>query len=277
MSWFAGITGARDASEVRLDSRRARRLLVTGSKGKVAAMVMPLLRQHGHELRLADRLADGGERADLRDSAVCDTLVKDIEGVIHLAGASEEGAVETLLDDNAIALANILRSAVRCGVSYFIFASTMHVMGMYGRDERFDEASPPRPDSYYAVSKVCGEALCRVFFEKAGLSVTCLRLGGVAASEEHADPGAWISPEDVAQLIEIALSMARPSFEVFHAVADQKGSPLPATRAARYGYRCARPGGSYRASLRTAEAWWRGDDMAQLRRGGSFASKSLDQ
>jgi uronate dehydrogenase len=149
----------------------------------------------------------------------------------------------------------------------------MHVMGMYRRDERFAESDAPRPDSHYAASKLHGEALCRLYHEKYGLTATCLRLGSVTAQEEDSDPGAWISPEDAASMVRIGLSLPRPSFEIFHAVADYHGSPLPASRAARYGYRCSRHGGTYDSALRKVDAWWHSDEWARTRRGASFAAE----
>lgn len=276
MTWFDRL-GSRFRTPTQRAEPRPRSLLVTGSSGCVAGLLRPLLLARGHTLRLADRVGTGDDRADLCDPAACDRVVAGVDAIVHLAGAAKEGSVERLLADNAVALDNLLRSAARARVPHFVFASSMHVMGMYRREERFDEASPPRPDSHYAASKVHGEALCRLFHEKAGLSVTCLRLGSVTAREEDADPGAWISPEDVVALVDIALGLAAPSFEIFHAVAESKGSPLQSGRAERYGYRCSRPAREYAAALQTAQAWWHADETARTRRGGSFAAAPLDE
>lgn len=274
MSWLNRF-GPRGVARTHEDTWRPRSLLVTGSAGTVAGLVLPLLRSRGFEIRLADRAGSGDDRVDLCDAAACDHVVTGVEGIVHLAGASREGTVETLYADNTAALANLLRSAVRARVPNLVFASTMHVMGMYRRDERFDESSAPRPDSYYAASKLHGEALCRLFHEKAGLAVTCLRLGSVTAAEKDADPGAWISPEDVVALVEIGLRLTAPAFEIFHAVADYQGSPLPASRAALYGYRCSRPAGSYAAAMQKVQAWWHSDERARTHRGASIASAGL--
>ena len=249
-----------------------RRVLVTGSNGTVATLIVPLLRAGGFELRLADRTGSGEDRADLCDVSDCERIVAGVDAIVHLAGASKEADAPSLVSDNTIAVANLLRSAVEADVTHFVFASSMHVMGMYRRDDRFDEADAPRPDSHYAASKIHGEALCRLYHERFELTVTCLRLGSVTPHEADSDPCAWISPEDVVAMIRIGLALPRPSFELFHAVADYDGSPLPASRAARYGYRCSRHGGSYQAAMRKVQAWWHDNEWARTRRGASFAA-----
>lgn len=236
-------------------------------------MIIPLLRAEGYELQLADRAASGDDFADLCDPACCDGILSGVDAVVHLAGAAKEASVDSLVADNTIAVANVLASAVRNGVSHFVFCSSMHVMGMYPRNAHFTEQDAVRPDSHYAASKLHGEALCRVYHEKHGLAVTCLRLGSVTPSVTDADPGAWISPADMVGMIRVALAQPRGSFQVFHAVAEYRGGPLPPSAAHRLGYRCSQPAGSYHSALNKARAWWHSNPWALLHRGGSFASE----
>jgi NAD(P)-dependent dehydrogenase (short-subunit alcohol dehydrogenase family) len=271
-AWLHGSLARMDAAA---PDAPVRRVLVTGSSGSVARLILPLLREDGYDLRLADRTGDGDERADLSDIQACHRVVAGMDAVVHLAGYAKEAPAERLVADNSLAVVNMLRSAADARVSHFVFASSMHVMGMYRRDERFDETDAPRPDSHYAASKLHGEALCRLYQEKTGLAVTCLRLGSVTEREEESDPGAWISPEDVAAMIRIALSLPPSSFEVFHAVADYDGSPLPPSRASRYGYRCTRHGGSYAAAMQKVQSWWHENEWARARRGASFAAEGI--
>jgi uronate dehydrogenase len=251
--WFEWFRGGDQAIRQPVSVQK---ILVTGSSGAVARMIIPLLIARGYELRFADRAASGAEHADLCDPVCCDRVLSDVDAVVHLAGAAKEAGVASLVADNTIAVANMLASAVRNEVSHFVFCSSMHIMGMYSRNDRFTEQDAPRPDSHYAASKLHGEALCRVYHEKHGLGVTCLRLGSVTPSVADSDPGAWISPEDMVGMITVALSLPRGSFHVFHAVADYRGGPLPASAATRHGYRCSRPAGSYRSALNKARTWW---------------------
>jgi uronate dehydrogenase len=278
----AGAPNARAPDPPPVLSRPVRRAVVTGASGQVAALLLPWMRRTGLALECVDRQggprvpSDGPvRRADLRDAAVAARTLRGADAVLHLAAASSEGPVADLLGDNSLALANVLAAAAREGVGRVVFASTMHVVGLYGRDEPLDESSPVRPDSHYAASKLHGEALCRLYAEKHGLSVTCLRLGHVAATLEEAEPGSWISPEDVAQMVEIAFRRDAPGFELFHAVADYAGSPLAPSRATAFGYRCRRPAETHVQALARVARTWRDDPVARQKRGATFASGRL--
>lgn len=252
-----------------------RRLVVTGAAGSVGTLVAPLLTARGYALHLLDRRGDGAiARADVGDATALARLLRGQEAVLHLAAVSKDAPIAELLGDNALAVATLLQAAAGAGVRRFVFASTMHVFGLYGRMEAIDEASPLRPDCHYAASKVYGEALCRLYAEKSGMTVTVLRLGHVAATLEEAEPACWISPEDVAQLVHLALTRGGPSFEVFNAVADYAGAPLAPSRAVAYGYACLRPAEPYDRALQRLDAWTR-NPVARQRRGAGFAARPL--
>jgi uronate dehydrogenase len=253
----------------------ARQVLVTGARGAAAQLLLPLIRREPFVLREVDLAARGDEHADLTDAATCDRVVHGIDAIVHLAGHGKEAPVQDLLGPNSLALGRLLQSAAAAGVSRFVFASSMHVMGLYERDAAIDETMPPRPDGHYAAAKLHGEALCRVYAERHGMAVTCLRIGALAARVEDVEPGSWIGPEDLMTMVRIGLAADRPWFEIFHAVAAAEGSPLPPSRAAAFGYRCQHPGEPYADSLARAARWWPRDELARTRRGASFASAPL--
>ena len=116
-----------------------------------------------------------------------------MQGIVHLAAMSKESSTDRLVPDNAVALANLLRSATEAGVTHVVFASSMHVMGMYRRDERFAESDAPRPDSHYAATKLHGEALCRLYHEKYGLD------RHLPAARECDGPGGGLRPGSLDQ------------------------------------------------------------------------------
>ena len=263
MNWF-GWSRSRTGADSRAGTSCSGSLLVTGSSGNVAALIVPLLRARGFTLRLADRAGMGDEQADLSDAAACDRVVAGVDGIVHLAGASKESTFENLLADNTVALANLLRSAARARVPRFVFASSMHVMGMYRRDERFDEASPPRPDSYYAASKLHGEALCRLFHEEAGMAVTCLRLGSVAAERKTRTRRRGSARRTSLR----CRNRAFPAAAVFRDLSRRgrlQGRATARQPCHSVRYRCARPG-DYDAALRKVRAWWHSDEMARISR-----------
>lgn len=270
-----GITAAPTPPALRDFTQPARQVLVTGASGAAARLLLPLIAREPFVLREVDLAARGAAYADLTDAATCDRVVQGIDAIVHLAGSAKEAPVQDLLGSNSLALGQLLRSAAAAGVSRFVFASSMHVMGLYERDAAIDETMPPRPDGHYAASKLHGEALCRVYAERHGIAVTCLRIGALAARVEDVEPGSWIGAADLMTMIRIGLAADRPWFEIFHAVADAEGSPLPPSRADAFGYRCQHPGEPYAASLARAARWWPRDELARTRRGASFASAPL--
>jgi len=75
---------------------------------------------------------------------------------------------------NVAGLIQSLDTARRSGVRRFIFPSSASVYSDEGPAKK-TERSPLRPTSPYAVTKVLGEALCRVYFEDHGLQTVSLR------------------------------------------------------------------------------------------------------
>src|SRR3546814_12638886 len=66
---------------------------------------------------------------------------------------------------------------------------------------RLGAGAEPRPDSRYAVSKVFGEALGRLFADKYGLEVVCLRIGSFRpVPTTRRMLHIWIGPDDMVRL-----------------------------------------------------------------------------
>jgi uronate dehydrogenase len=95
----------------------------------------------------------------------------------------------------------------------------MHVLGMHPDHAALDERSPVAPTTRYGVTKAFGEAACRLFAERDGMSVTVLRIGHVVADMTKAPRGRGISANDFAALVRLALDEHRAGFRIFHAVA----------------------------------------------------------
>ncbi len=101
----------------------------------------------------------------------------DIDCVVHLAGASVESPWDKVLPLNIEGCYNTFEAARRQGVKRVIFASSNHAVGFHRRERFIDNTVLPRPDTRYGVSKVFGEAVGRLYADKYGLSVACLRIG----------------------------------------------------------------------------------------------------
>ncbi|HEX4214270.1 MAG TPA: NAD(P)-dependent oxidoreductase [Candidatus Dormibacteraeota bacterium] len=185
-----------------------RPVLVTGASGRAGGA----LRQ-GLAGRCRLRLLDlrpppdpGPEEEvvanDIRDLGALTDAAKGCRAIVHLAAIPHEAEHEAMLDVNLRGTYNAMEAAVSAGCERLVFASSNHVTGYFPSDRRVDTSLPPRPDGLYAVSKVYGEALGRLYFDRDGLRVAAIRIGSLlpeASQPRHAHT--WISHRDFAELV----------------------------------------------------------------------------
>jgi uronate dehydrogenase len=194
----------------------AKRVLVLGAAGNIGGAVREQLRGRYSLIRHADIVPQAapqpGEEcvtAEMTDMAALAAAMDGIDCVVLLAGVSvepDERQWEQVLPANIVGVHNVYEAARQAGVPRVIFASSHHAIGFYRRTETIAASVAPRPDSYYGVSKVFGEAMGRLYADKFGLSVACLRIG--AYRPEPTEPrhlAVWISPRDMVELIRCAI------------------------------------------------------------------------
>lgn len=208
-------------------------LLITGAAGIVGTALRPLLREH-YKLRLLDRRSvdalhpDETEIVgDLADPALVKRAVEGADSILHLACAhGTDIAFQTSVEPNYHATLYLLEAAHHFGVKRFIFTSSHHVVGQYRTDvaEVFDDL-PVAPDSYYAMSKVFGEAACAAFSQRYSLATFVIRIGNADAQVADARRlRMWTSARDLGQLVRIGLEHPEIRHEVVYGVSK---SPRP--------------------------------------------------
>ena len=142
------------------------RVLLTGAAGGVGRFLWDGLPGLGWELQLFDRApipeAPDAVVADLRDDAALDAALDGVDAVVHLAGISVEAPFDDILGSNIDGTYRLFAAARRAGVTRIVYASSNHAVGFepVGGLARVD--TPPRPDTYYGLSKVFGEGLGRL-------------------------------------------------------------------------------------------------------------------
>jgi uronate dehydrogenase len=211
------------------------RILMTGAAGLVGTSLRPRLARPGRALRLLDlrepdRLdlpAGATEEVVLASVADLDAMTAACAGVsavVHLGGQSREAGAAELLNVNAHGAYCALEAARRSGVTRVVLASSSHAVGFHTRQSSaagdgtpadLPADLPARPDTLYGWSKAAIEAAGRLYADRYGMDVICLRIGLWFPTP----PGLrglamWLSADDGARLIEACLAAESPGFRL---------------------------------------------------------------
>jgi nucleoside-diphosphate-sugar epimerase len=149
-------------------------VLVTGGAGYIGSMVTEMLLDHGHHVRLLDRLFFGRDTVAALEKRENLTIIKEdtryacpkafagVDVVMDLAGISNDPAsdlapriTEEINLTGAVHLATLAKAA---GVSRYLYSSSCSIYGhSNGNGERLVETSPKAPVSLYARTKIGAE------------------------------------------------------------------------------------------------------------------------
>jgi uronate dehydrogenase len=142
---------------------------------------------------------------------------------VHFGAVSGEDSFERILQSNIVGTQNVFDAARRHAVQRIVYASSIHTVGFYPTTERIDANACLRPDSYYAVSKAFGESLARLYAEKAGMDIACLRIGLVLG-----EPGAprnlwtWLSVPDLCRLVDACLDALPFGYSITYGISNNR-------------------------------------------------------
>ncbi|MEU7754157.1 NAD(P)-dependent oxidoreductase [Micromonospora sp. NPDC049101] len=219
-------------------------VVVTGAAGRIGSAVCQHLRDEVRQLVLVDRVPvqpqSPTERAIRLDLADLDAVVAALEAadaVVHLAGLPDEAPLADLLDTNVLGTYHVLEAARRQKVGRVVVASSNRVTGFYPVGQVVGPDAPVRPDGFYGVSKVAIEALGRMYADKFGLSVVCLRIGSFEEEPTEARYLAtWLSPRDGVGFIRAAITAPDVHFVTAYAVSANTRAFWDTAAGAQLGY-----------------------------------------
>ena len=260
------------------------RVLVTGAAGDIGRVLREGLQGRYGLLRLSDRAAmaparDGEEVvvADLTDMAAVSSLMAGIDAVVHLGGHAGEAEWPTILANNIGATFNVFEAARQAGVRRVVFASSNHVVGFHPRSRTLKADAAHRPDTRYGLSKAFGEDLGRLYADKHGMAVVCLRIGSFQARpRETRQLSTWISHGDMVRLAVAALEAEDVHFEIFYGVSRNDRSFWDNRRAHALGYEPEDNAEAWAGELIPRDPPEPGGPLARRLQGGSYCEKGFD-
>ncbi|MCC6945317.1 MAG: NAD(P)-dependent oxidoreductase [Thermomicrobiales bacterium] len=230
------------------------KVAVTGAAGVIGRAVMELLGDR-HELHaITRRPADfPSVVADAADLEAMTAALQGMDAVVHLAASpSVTTPWEDVLHNNIESNYAVYEAARINGVEAIVFASSNHTIGGYELDglpdiydlddpRCYDHHAEIRPDSFYGVAKVFGEALGRYYHETYGLRVYNLRIGSVRADDDPRDPSVaegsfwlnltpeqkfdrlrstWLSKRDCCELIACCLEAKKVGWATVYGISN---------------------------------------------------------
>jgi uronate dehydrogenase len=218
-------------------------VLLTGAAGVLGTVLAKALAERGWTLRLTD-IRPFAEplpprasftRADLSDGPAILRLAEGCGTVLHFGGVSVEQPFEDVYGPNIRGLYHAFEAARR-ERARMVFASSNHTIGFHPRTEVLDDDCAFRPDGYYGLSKIYGEMMAQLYWDKHGIETVSLRIGSARAEPTDARMLAtWLSYPDLIDLVARA------------ATADNVGHSVV-----------------WGASRNARMTWWRKDAREQL-------------
>lgn len=254
------------------------KVAISGAGGQLGAVLRKELLRQGLDLR------SGGHRSltplidnedlcagDLQDAQVVDQLLNGVDVLIHLAGTSTEQALDKIIHNNLLGLVAVYEGARRNGVKRIVFASSNHAIGMHSVNTKLNLDCDFRPDGFYGLSKMWGEGLARMYWDKHGIESVCIRIGScLPEPTEFRHLSTWLGHEDFFQLIGRCISTPEVGFTVVWGVSANTRSYWDTSDPGPLGYLPTQNAEDYApAILAKANPL---DPIAQQYQGGGFVT-----
>lgn len=233
-----------------------RRVLVTGLNGAVGCAIRAALEERYEVVSLSRRGVDGlpperNFKADVSDMDAIRPAFEGVDTVIHLAadgGVQSAHRMETpwpsMLRNNIVGTYNVFECALQAGARRIVFASSGSTTNGYEElspwkeivDGDYDRVpvpwpmvtheSEPRPVTLYGVSKLFGEDLGRYYALRHGMSVICVRIGGLNPEDlprTVREKSILITHRDMSQFVVKCIEAPeKVRFDIFYAISNNR-------------------------------------------------------
>ena len=190
------------------------KVLVTGASGLIGGLTIAQLGDKYEFSGLSRREVAGipHTQADITDLEAVRRASQGMDMVLHLAAETQD------YDDWDKVMASTIGGALN------VYRAANEIDRLPPDAPMLTHLDPPRPDSFYGVGKLFGENTGRLFSDRSGMSVLCIRLGAVLPDDRPAlirhFPG-YLSQADAVQMIDKCLSApASLKFDIFDAISE---------------------------------------------------------
>lgn len=219
------------------------RIAISGASGNVGQELLKGF--DAHEITpLTHNTRDDMESIafDIKERDAFSAALDGQDVLIHLAAnPSPRADWDEVHDVNINGVYNAYEAAVENELDRVVFASSNHAVNMYARDDPrhvesmttgyappVDPDDPPRPDSYYGVTKAAGEAMGSYYADRYGIEVVNVRIGWLMTRDDLKDTqggdeseearrfarAMWLSPRDCRQVMEKAATGSIPDTQL---------------------------------------------------------------
>ena len=260
-----------------------KKIVLTGAAGRLGSYLREPLSKMCDELVSTD-IADDigtlypGERYAKADLASMEQMAEVIQGaemVVHFGAIVDEAPFEELLGPNFVGSYNVWEAAHKTGARRVVYASSIHAVGMYPKNENIDTEVPHRPDTFYGLAKCFTEDLGRMYWEKRGMESVHLRILSCAQVNNARALGSYLSYNDLIQLVQRAIDTPVTGFSVVYGVSNNDRSPGDNSRARFLGYRPQDNAEEFAEKVLAETDTLDPQDPGHMCHGGPFASVDL--
>lgn len=257
------------------------RILLTGASGALGNLLRQYVPSMTKWLRISD-VRNLDRTAPCEETAVCDLsdadavleMTRGVDLVVHMGGAvGSELPFDTILQANVIGFKNLYEACRKNGVKRVVWGSSNHAFGFYPRTQRLDASVMPRPDSFYGVSKIFGEAMAQYYWDKFKVESVSIRIGSCFPKPiDRRMLSTWLSYPDFVHLVECALRAPRVEHTVVYGVSNNDSQLWDNRMAAHLGYRPKDNAEVFRAEIEASSPTRDCDDINVAVHGGSYAA-----
>ena len=260
-----------------------KKLVLTGAAGRLGSWLREPLSKMADELVSTDIQDDIGQlnqgeryvKADLSDYQQVHDVLAGAEMVVHFGAIGDEAPFDQILQANIIGAYNVWEAAFQHRLKRVVYASSIHAVGMYPKNQFIGTDVPHRPDTYYGLAKCFAEDLASLYWDKRGVESVCMRILSCAQVTNARALGSWLSYDDLIQLVERSITTPVTGFSVVYGVSKNDRAPVDNTAASFLGYRPQDNAEQFAADILSQAPLADPADPGQFCHGGPFSSVEL--